>query len=156
MIPVEIISAVGGMVMGGVLELMAAKQDGQQKAMNNAISAAKQNNSAAESARKWDVKVPGLSFTKRVIAFAMTAAVTASVWAPILGAFNDFSISVVHGWMEFKPGFLFIPDKEVMVWHESISGAADAVYKIVITPAMSNTFVMIVGAYFGHSVSKRR
>lgn len=154
MLSVEVVTVLGGMIVGSIMKLASIKQQNQQRLIDGALRRNDSNNAGAEQARKYEIALPGVSFTKRVIAFALTAAVTASVWAPILGSFYDTSISIAYGWMEFKPGFLFIPDKDVMVWHEVISGDPKSAIKIVITPGLSHAFLTIIGAYFGHSISK--
>ena len=49
--------------------------------------------------------------------------------------------------VEFKPGFLFIPEKEAMKWVEFTG--------LVITPLDTNLVAAIIGMYFGGSLVKR-
>ena len=59
--------------------------------------------------------------------------------------FPELTVSV--GYTKFRPGFLFIPEKEAMKWIE-FSG-------LVITPLDTNLVAAIIGMYFGGSLVKR-
>lgn len=152
-IPFEVLATVGGAVTGGVMQIMAARAEAINDMFRRSMQAQQANEAAANAANKRGGK--SASFVKRVIALTLLVAITAPVWGPILGAFLQQAISVVYGYTEFRPGFLFFPDKEVLAWKEIISGDPKNSIKIVITPAMSMGFWTVLGFYFGHSVAKR-
>ena len=144
MIPLEPITLIGSTLVGGLLKIwsMKLKADKQREAgMINALGA---QTSAFKEAREYDNK--GFQFTRRVIALSAVASIV--VWpllVPFLVAWLDLdSIPVVHGYTEFRPGFLFIPDKDVVVWKEVIG--------ISITPMHTHLMASIAGLYFGASV----
>ena len=56
-------------------------------------------------------------------------------------------ITVTVGYTEFRPGFLFIPEKESMKWI--------AFHGLVITPLDTNLVSAIIGMYFCGSLVKR-
>jgi hypothetical protein len=58
-------------------------------------------------------------------------------------------ISVIVGYLEFKPGFLFLPEKEIMKWVTLSSNS------LVITPLDTNLVAAIIGLYFGGSLVKK-
>ena len=58
-------------------------------------------------------------------------------------------VSVIVGYLEFKPSFLFLPEKEVMKWITLSSNS------LVITPLDTNLVSAIIGLYFGGSLVKK-
>jgi hypothetical protein len=56
---------------------------------------------------------------------------------------------VIVGYLEFKPGFLFLPEKEIMKWVTLSSNS------LVITPLDTNLVSAIIGLYFGGSLVKK-
>ncbi len=153
MIPFELVTLIGSTMVGGLTQIWAAKSQAQSDLMHLAIAGQSANEAAANKADKRGGK--SANFVKRVIALTSTAGIFAPVWAPLLGALVAIPVSVVFGYMEFRPGFLFFPDKDVLVWKEVITGDVKNSVKIVITPAMSQAFHAVVGYYLGYSVSKR-
>jgi len=61
----------------------------------------------------------------------------------------DPEANVIVGYLEFKPGFLFFPEKETMQW-EYLSSRG-----LVITPLDTNLVSAIIGLYFGGSLVKK-
>ena len=57
--------------------------------------------------------------------------------------------SVIVGYLEFKPAFFFLPEKEVMKWITLSSNS------LVITPLDTNLVSAIIGLYFGGSLVKK-
>ncbi len=55
----------------------------------------------------------GFQWTRRIIALT---AVFAIVLLPKLMPIFSADTSVIVGYLEFKPGFFFIPEKEIMKW----------------------------------------
>ena len=140
--PFELITMLGSTMLSGVMSMisqnMKAKQD-QQKLL---LARAKFQVEAFTAAREYDNK--GFQWTRRIIAIlAVLAIVVLPKVAVIL--FPDLTITV--GYTEFRPGFLFIPEKEAMKWV--------AFQGMVITPLDTNLVAAIIGMYFGGSLVKR-
>ena len=89
---------------------------------------------------------PGFQWTRRIIALT---AVFAIVLFPKLLPLLQPDASVIVGYLEFKPGFLFIPEKEIMKWITLSSNS------LVITPLDTNLVSAIIGLYFGGSLVKK-
>lgn len=72
---------------------------------------------------------------------AITAMLAVIVWplvaGPLLGA------HVTLGWLEFKPGWLFMPDHTSLVWHTIRTTG------VVLTPTATTTMSAVVGFYLG-------
>tara|TARA_R100001086_G_scaffold59875_1_gene27601 strand:- start:52 stop:456 length:405 start_codon:yes stop_codon:yes gene_type:complete len=83
-------------------------------------------------------------WTRRVIALT---AVFSIILLPKLVAIYYPDILVSVGYTQFKPGFFFVPEKEVLKWI-SLQG-------LVITPLDTNLVAAITGMYFGGSLVKR-
>jgi hypothetical protein len=88
----------------------------------------------------------GFQWTRRIIALI---AVFAIVLLPKLMPLISPDISVIVGYLEFKPGFLFLPEKEIMKWVTLSSNS------LVITPLDTNLVAAIIGLYFGGSLVKK-
>ena len=86
----------------------------------------------------------GFAWTRRIIALT---AVFAIVLLPKLIAVFYHEIAISIGYTQWKPGWFFLPEKEVMKWIE-LEG-------LVITPLDTNLVGAIVGMYFGGSLVKR-
>lgn len=86
----------------------------------------------------------GFAWTRRIIALT---AVFAIVLLPKLIAVFYPEIAISIGYTQWKPGWFFLPEKEVMKWIE-LEG-------LVITPLDTNLVGAIVGMYFGGSLVKR-
>ena len=95
-----------------------------------------------KSAREYDNA--GFQWTRRII--ALTAIFAIVVLPKVVAVFYP-EISVTVGYTQFKPGFFFVPEKEVMQWV--------ALKGLVITPLDTNLVGAIVGMYFGGSLVKR-
>ena len=61
----------------------------------------------------------------------------------------DPEANIIVGYLEFKPGFLFLEGKEVLKW-EYLSARG-----LAITPLDTNLVSAIVGLYFGGSLVKK-
>ena len=57
--------------------------------------------------------------------------------------------SLIVGYLEFKPGFLLLPEKEIMKWVTLSSNS------LVITTLDTNLVSAIIGLYFGGSLVKK-
>jgi hypothetical protein len=88
----------------------------------------------------------GFQWTRRIIALT---AVFAIVLLPKLMPIFQPDVSVIVGYLEFKPAFFFIPEKEIMKWVTLSSNS------LVITPLDTNLVSAIIGLYFGGSLVKK-
>jgi hypothetical protein len=117
-----------------------AKQE-EQKML---IQRAEVQQQGFKEAREYDNK--GFQWTRRIIALT---AVFSIVLLPKLMPLFQPDVSVIVGYLEFKPGFLFIPEKEIMKWVTLSSNS------LVITPLDTNLVSAIIGLYFGGSLVKK-
>jgi len=99
---------------------------------------------AFKEAREYDNV--GFQWTRRIIALI---AVFSIVLLPKLMPVFSPDTSVIVGYLEFKPGFLFLPEKEIMKWVTLSSNS------LVITPLDTNLVAAIIGLYFGGSLVKK-
>ena len=94
-----------------------------------------------------------LSKIEKRTAYALTLPAVLIVFAivlfPKLLPLLQPDASVIVGYLEFKPGFLFIPEKEIMKWITLSSNS------LVITPLDTNLVSAIIGLYFGGSLVKK-
>ena len=138
--PFEMITMLGSTVLGGVMSIWSqsikAKQAEQKMLLQRA--------DVQQKAREYDNK--GFQWTRRIIALV---AVFAIVLLPKLMPLVSPDVSVIVGYLEFKPGFLFLPEKEIMKWVTLSSNS------LVITPLDTNLVAAIIGLYFGGSLVKK-
>ena len=123
-----------------LLQSIKAKQAEQKMLLARADKQAK----LFKEAREYEN--PGFQWTRRIIALT---AVFAIVLFPKLLPLLQPDASVIVGYLEFKPGFLFIPEKEIMKWITLSSNS------LVITPLDTNLVSAIIGLYFGGSLVKK-
>ena len=155
MLPVEPLVLLGSAAFGGIMQMWRQKAKDLAEERMFRLSQQQANDESADKADKRGGE--SANVVKRTIALVVLAAATASVWAPLMGMAFDKSVAVVFGYMEFHPGFLFFTeDRDVLVWKEVKSGMIDnPVYTIVITPSLTESFMTILGFYFGFSSTKR-
>ncbi len=143
-LPVEMITMLGSSVLGGVMSIWSqsikAKQDEQKMLLARADNQMKH----ISDARNYDNK--GFQWTRRIIALT---AVFAIVLLPKLMPILQPDTSVIVGYLEFKPAFFFIPEKEIMKWVTLSSNS------LVITPLDTTLVSAIIGLYFGGSLVKQ-
>ena len=141
-LPVEMITMLGSSVLGGVMSIWSqsikAKQDEQKMLLARADNQMKH----IDKARTYDNK--GFQFTRRII--ALTAIFSIVVLPKVVAIFYP-EVAVTVGYTEFRPGFFFIPEKEVMEW-KALKG-------LVITHLDTNLVGAVVGMYFGASLVKK-
>jgi hypothetical protein len=124
--PFELITMLGSTLLSGIMSMMA------------------QNMKAKQAQQKMLLARAEFQWTRRIIAvFTVLAIVVLPKLAVIF--FPDLSVTV--GYTEFRPGFMFIPEKEAMKW-VSFNG-------LVITPLDTNLVSAIIGMYFGGSLVKK-
>ena len=132
----------GSTILSGVMSMMSQNMKAKQDHQKMLLARAEFQAETFRAAREYDNA--GFQWTRRIIAIlAVLAIVVLPKVAVIL--FPDLTVTV--GYTEFKPGFLFIPEKEAMKWI--------AFQGMVITPLDTNLVAAIIGMYFGGSLVKR-
>ena len=141
-IPFEIITMLGSTLLGGLMSLWSQSIKAKQAQQAMLMERAKFQQKAVQSAREYENA--GFQWTRRII--ALTAIFAIVVLPKVVAVFYP-EISVTVGYTEFRPGFLFFSEKEVLKWR--------ALQGLVITPLDTNLVGAIVGMYFGGSLVKR-
>ena len=141
-IPFEIITMLGSTLLGGFMSLWSQSIKAKQANQAMLMERAKFQQKAVQSAREYENV--GFQWTRRII--ALTAIFSIVVFPKVVAVFFP-EVSVTVGYTEFRPGFFFIPEKEVMAW-KALTG-------LVITPLDTNLVGAIVGMYFGGSLVKK-
>ena len=140
--PFEMITMLGSTILGGVMSIWSQSIKAKQAEQKMLIQRAEVQQQGFKEAREYDNK--GFQWTRRIIALT---AVFAIILLPKLMPIFQPDVSVIVGYLEFKPAFFFIPEKEVMEW-KALKG-------LVITPLDTNLVGAIVGMYFGGSLVKK-
>ena len=117
--PFEMITMLGSTVLGGVMSIWSQSIKAKQAEQKMLIARA-------------DVQRQGF----------------AELLPKLMPIFQP-DVSVIVGYLEFKPAFFFIPEKEVMKWITLSSNS------LVITPLDTNLVSAIIGLYFGGSLVKK-
>ena len=143
-IPFEIITMLGSTILGGLMSMWSQSIKAKQAQQAMLMERAKFQQKAVKDAREYENV--GFQWTRRIIALI---AVFAIVLLPKLMPLISPDISVIVGYLEFKPGFLFLPEKEIMKWVTLSSNS------LVITPLDTNLVAAIIGLYFGGSLVKK-
>ena len=142
--PFEMITMLGSTVLGGVMSIWSQSIKAKQAEQKMLIQRAEVQQQGFKEAREYDNK--GLQWTRRIIALT---AVFAIILLPKLMPIFQPDVSVIVGYLEFKPAFFFIPEKEIMKWVTLSSNS------LVITPLDTNLVSAIIGLYFGGSLVKK-
>jgi hypothetical protein len=142
--PFEMITMLGSTVLGGVMSIWSQSIKAKQQEQQMLIQRAKAQTESFKEAREYENV--GFQWTRRIIALT---AVFAIVLLPKLMPIFQPDVSVIVGYLEFKPGFFFIPEKEIMKWITLSSNS------LVITPLDTNLVSAIIGLYFGGSLVKK-
>ena len=140
--PFEMITMLGSTVLGGVMSIWSQSIKAKQAEQKMLIQRAEVQQKGFKEAREYDNK--GFQWTRRII--ALTAIFSIVVLPKVVAIFYP-EVAVTVGYTEFRPGFFFIPEKEVMEW-KALKG-------LVITPLDTNLVGAIVGMYFGGSLVKK-
>jgi hypothetical protein len=141
-IPFEIITMLGSTLLGGLMSLWSQSIKAKQAQQAMLMERAKFQQKAVKDAREYENV--GFQWTRRII--ALTAIFSIVVLPKVVAIFYP-DISVTVGYTEFRPGFMFFSEKEVLKWR--------ALQGLVITPLDTNLVGAIVGMYFGGSLVKR-
>ena len=139
--PFEMITMLGSTILGGVMSIWSQSIKAKQAEQKMLLARAEKQAKLFKEAREYEN--PGFQWTRRIIALT---AVFAIVLFPKLLPLLQPDASVIVGYLEFKPGFLFIPEKEIMKWITLSSNS------LVITPLDTNLVSAIIGLYFGGSL----
>ena len=142
--PFEMITMLGSTVLGGVMSIWSQSIKAKQAEQKMLIQRAEVQQKGFKAAREYENV--GFQWTRRIIALL---AVFAIVVLPKLMPLVSPDVSVIVGYLEFKPGFLFLPEKEIMKWVTLSSNS------LVITPLDTNLVAAIIGLYFGGSLVKK-
>ena len=138
------ITMLGSTILGGVMSIWSQSIKAKQAEQKMLLARADKQAKLFKEAREYEN--PGFQWTRRIIALT---AVFAIVLFPKLLPLLQPDASVIVGHLEFKPGFLFIPEKEIMKWITLSSNS------LVITPLDTNLVSAIIGLYFGGSLVKK-
>lgn len=144
--PLELISGIGGVVLGGILKLWGMKMQNEHERNVHTLQALGAAASITKEAREYGSKDKDFSFARRtVVLLSVFSIIVVPLVAPLF--FPD--IPVNHGWTEWQGGFWFFTEgKDVMKWHQ-VTG-------IVITPMHTNLMAGIVGLLFGSDITGKR
>ena len=142
--PFEMITMLGSTVLGGVMSIWSQSIKAKQAEQKMLLQRADVQQKGFKEAREYDNV--GFQWTRRIIALI---AVFSIVLLPKLMPLVSPDVSVIVGYLEFKPGFLFLPEKEIMKWVTLSSNS------LVITPLDTNLVAAIIGLYFGGSLVKK-
>ena len=140
--PFELVTMLGSTILSGVMSMMSQNMKAKQDHHKMLLARGKFQVEAFTAAREYGNK--GFQWTRRIIAIL---AVLSIVVLPKVVVIFFPEISVTVGYTEFRPGFFFIPEKEVLEW-KALKG-------LVITPLDTNLVGAIVGMYFGGSLVKK-
>ena len=140
--PFELITMLGSTLLSGVMSMISQNLKAKQAQQKMLLARGEFQVEAFKAAREYSNE--GFQWTRRIIA---VLAVLSIVVLPKVAVIFFPDLTVTVGYTEFKPGFLFIPEKEAMRWVEF--------YGLVITPLDTNLVAAIIGMYFGGSLVKR-
>ena len=143
-IPFEMITMLGSTVLGGVMSIWSQKIKAKESEQKLLIERNAVQQKGFKAAREYENT--GFQWTRRII--ALTAIFSIIVLPKIIPVFAP-EVQIIVGYLEFKPGFLFLEGKEVMKW------VPMATRGIVITPLDTNLVAAITGLYFGGSLVKK-
>ena len=132
----------GSALLSGFMGIWSQSIKARQDEQKMLIARAGVQIQAFKNAREYDNTK--FQWTRRVIALT---AIFSIILLPKLVAIFYPDILVSVGYTQFKPGFFFVPEKEVLKWI-SLQG-------LVITPLDTNLVAAITGMYFGGSLVKR-
>ena len=136
------ITMLGSTILGGVMSIWSQSIKAKQAEQKMLLARADKQAAIFKSAREYENV--GFQWTRIII--ALTAIFSIVVFPKVVAVFFP-EVSVTLGYTEFRPGFLFLPEKEVMEWRQ--------MYGLVITPLDTNLVGAIVGMYFGGSLVKK-
>ena len=102
--PLELISGIGGVVLGGILKLWGMKMQNEHERNVHTLQALGAAASITKEAREYGSKDKDFSFARRtVVLLSVFSIIVVPLVAPLF--FPD--IPVNHGWTEWQGGFWF-------------------------------------------------
>ena len=140
--PFELITMLGSTLMSGIMSMISQNLKAKQAQQKMLLARGEFQVEAFKAAREYNNE--GFQWTRRIIAILAVLSIVVLPKVAVI-FFPELTVSV--GYTKFRPGFLFIPEKEAMKWIE-FSG-------LVITPLDTNLVAAIIGMYFGGSLVKR-
>ena len=140
--PFEVITMLGSTLISGAMSMMSQNLKAKQAQQKMLLARGEFQVEAFKAAREYGNE--GFQWTRRIIAVLSVLSIVVLPKVAVI-FFPDLAVTV--GYTEFKPGFLFIPEKESMKWI--------AFNGLVITPLDTNLVSAIIGMYFGGSLVKR-
>ena len=140
--PFELITMLGSTLISGVMSMISQNLKAKQAQQKMLLARGQLQDEAFKAAREYGNE--GFQWTRRIIAVLSVLSIVVLPKVAVI-FFPDLAVTV--GYTEFKPGFLFIPEKEAMKWI--------AFNGLVITPLDTNLVSAIIGMYFGGSLVKR-
>ena len=140
--PFELITMLGSTLISGAMSMMSQNLKAKQAQQKMLLARGEFQVEAFKAAREYGNE--GFQWTRRIIAVLSVLSIVVLPKVAVI-FFPDLAVTV--GYTEFKPGFLFIPEKESMKWI--------AFKGLVITPLDTNLVSAIIGMYFGGSLVKR-
>ena len=142
--PFEMITMLGSTLLGGVMTLWSQSIKAKQAEQKMLLARADVQQKGFKEAREYENV--GFQWTRRIIALT---AVFAIIVLPKLLPLIDPEANVIVGYLEFKPAFFFLPEKEIMKWVTLSSNS------LLLTPLDTNLVAAIIGLYFGGSLVKK-
>lgn len=144
MIPLEPITALVGLGVGAYVRI----KEQQSKTLQVAIQRDQQAIEDTQNARKHSVDKPGIQWTKRVLALTLVGTWSALHLGVSVPDLLGLDSTVIVGYTEIVPRFLFFGEKEAVKW-VTVEGAT-------LTPAFSHMVALVCGYYFGSGGSRQR
>lgn len=143
----ELIPLLGGAIFGGVLKLIAISMENKRRQQEFIINLSQKKQESIDKSNDMAIKSEWFSWTRRVIALSLTVMIASVIFLPMI----DPSIPVNIMTTSTDGGrYLFgLIDTTVTkeVWVE-LKG-------IVLLPVVHQSFLAVVGCYFGSSIANR-
>jgi hypothetical protein len=143
MIPLELISMAAGGIFGAVVKLIATKQQ-MEKDKHDMLM---QQAGLVAEAREFSKQDAKFAWTRRTIALTLLAAVTSTIWAPLLPGTIAFIPEVIEGSSTSVLFGLFEIQEEIKQYI--------AVTGPTLMPIHFHSFAAVMGTYFGASIASR-
>jgi len=138
MIPLELMTMLGGGLLSGVMTLWGKSLEAKRESHKMMLESMGAESKERELARRFPAQ-----FARRFITIAAVLAIV--VWPKVVAVLWP-ELGVTVGWTEWNPGFLFFEGSNATEW-KSLTG-------LVITPLDTHLMSAIIGLYFGASVVK--
>jgi len=140
----ELLPLIGGGIFGAVVKLFSMSMENKANLHKQTMEAFSARDKQVQHLNETAVNNKGFSFTRRVIALAITSIIVVIALVPYSEGINVMT-EVTTG-----SSYLFglVDTRETQeVWH-TLKG-------LVILPVVSSSFQAVVGAYFGASIASK-